>query len=71
MSVESERDRLGVLLNHWVEHNVGHAREFRDWAEKARVSGQGLVSEDIVQAAHQMDKANEYLLAALGKLKEG
>lgn len=68
--MDDEKDRLKILLSHWVEHNSGHAKEFREWAEKARKVGQTTVCEDIMQAARQMDKGNEFLLAALGRLKE-
>ena len=68
--MDDERDKLKILLSHWVQHNSGHAREFREWAERARKLGQSMVGEDIMQAAQQMDKGNEFLLAALGRLKE-
>lgn len=64
------KEKLRVLLNHWVEHNIGHAREFTEWAEKSRQLGQGKVYHDIVQATRRMEEVNEFLLAALEELKE-
>ena len=71
MPKESEREKLKILLNHWIEHNKGHAEEFRQWAEKARKLGQAAVYDDMMQAAQQMNKANEFLLAALDRAREG
>jgi hypothetical protein len=66
----SEEKKLTTILDYWIQHNVGHAREFREWAEKARSLGQTAVCEHILQAAEQMDKANECLRSADEKLKE-
>jgi hypothetical protein len=62
-------DKLGILLAHWIEHNDGHAREFREWGQRARELGRPAISEDIMRAAEQLNKANEFLLTASEKLK--
>jgi len=62
-----ERAKLKVLIDHWVEHNRGHAREFMEWAPKTK---QGEVRRHIEEAARQMEKANDHLMAALERLKE-
>jgi len=61
-------ERLTILLSHWMEHNRGHAREFVEWGEKAKALGWTAVSEQIVRAAEQMEKANELLQRALEEL---
>ena len=71
MPEKDDREKLKVLLSHWMEHNGEHAQEFSEWAEKAGKLGQNAVHDDIMQAARQMDRANEFLLAALDRLKEG
>ena len=68
---EVEKRKLRILLNHWIEHNREHAQEFGEWAEKAKSLGQATVHDDIMQAAQQMNKVNEFLLKALERLKEG
>ena len=65
-----ERQKLEILLNHWVQHNSGHAQEFAEWAEKSKELWQGKVYENMMQATKRMEEANELLLAALAKLKE-
>ena len=71
MNEVDERQKLESLLNHWVKHNSGHAQEFTEWAEKSKELGQGKVYENMMQAARQMEEVNEFLLAALARLKEG
>jgi len=63
--------KLRVLIEHWMEHNSEHAREFSAWASKAGDLGQHEVRSHIEEAAHQMEKANDFLMAALKRLKEG
>lgn len=62
-----DKAKLRVLIDHWVEHNMEHAREFTTWAKKAE---QPEVRQRIEEAARQMDKANDHLLAALERLEE-
>jgi len=64
-----ERVKLRTLLNYWLEHNEEHSQEFREWAEKARVSGETEVCDEILQAAQEIDKANESLSQALRRLE--
>ena len=70
MNQGSEEQKLTTILDYWIQHNIGHSREFREWAEKARSLGRTAVGEYILQAAEQVDKANESLRAADKELKE-
>ncbi|HID10856.1 MAG TPA: hypothetical protein EYP17_06095 [Candidatus Latescibacteria bacterium] len=58
-----DREKIRVLLSHWIEHNAEHAREFLKWAEKASE-----VAEELRRAAQYMEEAGRALEAALGKL---
>jgi hypothetical protein len=64
----AERDKLRVLLPHWIEHNAEHADEFRLWAERARAAGQQDVADEIDTAAEELGWVNEALSAALERL---
>jgi len=64
-----EKTRLRTLLNYWIEHNKEHSQEFREWANKAREFGEAGAGEDMLKAAQEMDKANEILSRALGRLE--
>lgn len=67
---KDEMAKLGILLDHWIEHNREHAQEFTEWADRAKGLGQAAVHDDMTQAVKQINKANEFLLAALKRLKE-
>ncbi len=56
-----DREKLKHLLKHWAEHNDEHVAEFRQWAVKARDLNEEAVSDEIVAAANQLEKANEFL----------
>ncbi|MEN8173422.1 MAG: hypothetical protein ABFS03_11155 [Chloroflexota bacterium] len=58
-----ETDKLRVLIPHWIEHNIEHADEFRDWAERA-----GDAAKDIREAADRIKLANQALFSALERL---
>ena len=58
-----EKDKLRILIPHWIAHNNEHAQEFRDWAVLTE-----LVSEEITAAADTVVLANKSLSSALEKL---
>ncbi len=70
MHQHNDEHKLAVVLRHWMDHNRGHVEEFEKWAGKAKASGQERVSECILEAAQQMDRANEVLEAALNELND-
>ena len=59
----NEKDKLRILIPHWIAHNREHANEFRDWATQAAET-----SADILAAADAIVLANDSLLSALEKL---
>lgn len=64
--METDAERLKILLAHWVEHNEEHAKEFRDWAERAKEKGMApAVYQGIMRGAQRMEEANSSLLKAL------
>jgi hypothetical protein len=63
-----ERAKLSTMLNYWMEHNEEHSQEFREWADKAKEFGEAEVSDEILTAAQEMDRANESLSRALKRL---
>jgi endonuclease III-like uncharacterized protein len=64
----AEREKFKILLNHWIEYNKEHSQEFREWVEKAKGLGKAETCDDILEAAQEMDKANDALLRALRTL---
>jgi hypothetical protein len=63
MKTWNEKDKLRILLPHWIDHNAEHAAEFREWAEKA-----GEAEKYMIEAAEQMNAANQALEAALKQM---
>jgi len=62
----NEREKLRVLVPHWIEHNEEHADEFRKWSHKS-----GELSGEFLAAADSISQANSYLESALAKLGGG
>ncbi len=56
-----ERGKLEVLLNSWVEHNKLDSRKFRKWKEKIKDVESDPIYNSVLQAAQEMEKANERL----------
>ena len=63
-----EKDKLRTLLDYWVKHNREHSEEFREWAEKAKQSGEPDIGSDIMEAVESMGLVDASLLRALGRL---
>jgi hypothetical protein len=68
MSTGTDKDKLRLLLPHWIEHNAEHAVEFRNWAEKARAAGEEDAAGEIDTAAKELGWVNEALSSALDAL---
>ncbi len=61
---------LGVLLDHWANHNEDHAKEYRTWMEKMTEAGKEEVAQAIKEAIELVDQANVHLRDARKKLAE-
>jgi predicted RNA-binding protein len=68
MAEKTEKQKLAILLHHWIEHNTAHTREFQQGAEKAKDSGEHTVGDEILLAAEKLNEANDYLRIASEKL---
>jgi len=63
-----ETGRLQVLLTSWVEDNKKHAEKFNKWVEKAKSMEGNSIYNSALQAAQEMEKANEQLSQVLTEL---
>ncbi len=59
------KDKLRVLLRHWIEHNDGHVEEFEKWRQTAASEGDDTIAAHIAAAIGEMKQANEALEKAL------
>jgi hypothetical protein len=68
-----EKQKLSVVIEHWIEHNESHLGEYRKWAQKADEMGLTSVKREIDEAMlmlSQLDGRLEKALKALGKSPE-
>jgi hypothetical protein len=66
------REKLRILLDHWIEHNSEHEKELRDWADKV-TSSSTEVAQQLQKAAAKMAAVSDELMKAkqaLPKSKE-
>lgn len=61
----NERDKLRVLLVHWVAHNCEHAEEFRQWARRVADLGSEEAASKLDAAVQEMKVVNDRLQSAL------
>ncbi len=63
-----EREKIPLLIRHWIEHNESHGEEYRRWAAIAREKGLERVGGLILEAADRIQSANVKLKQALEDL---
>lgn len=61
-------EKLRVLLQHWIDHNEGHAKEFSTWQNLMQEDGKKDLAAHIEAAIKTMDDVNKELGKALDKL---
>lgn len=66
--VETDEQRIMVLLNYLVSHNRDHSQELRELVEEVKGLTGGNVVQHVLEAAQLMDKSTESLKKALSEL---
>jgi thioredoxin 1 len=64
----NEEGRLRVILTSWTEHNKKHGEKFRNWAHKVKNIESNPIYNGALQAAEELEKANERLSQVLIQL---
>lgn len=66
--MSTERDKIAILIHHWIEHNEGHRTSYLEWRDK-------LQSQDLPDTIAALEKvaaltaqANEALALAVAEL---
>jgi len=62
--VRKEKDRLIILVNHWIRHNREHMAEYLKLAEKLESQGLSEIASSIRDACLLVLQANDSLSAA-------
>jgi len=65
MNEKTIREKLQILLPHWIEHNKNHEAEFRKWAELARTEGSESLAALLDKATTSMAVTDELLKTTL------
>ena len=53
------REKLKILLDHWIEHNDEHIKEYSEWINKLKREGFTFVAKQIEAGALYLLKAND------------
>lgn len=61
----NDLEKLRVLLPHWIEHNVGHSKEFANWSDTLHSGGESEIAELLKQAEGFLQNADLVLKEAL------
>ncbi len=61
-------EKLVKLLDHWIKHNLDHALNYRNWAEKAKANDQLETAALLEEAAEMSLAVNEKFKATLATL---
>jgi hypothetical protein len=64
----SDQEKLRILLSFWMEHNLEHAQDFRQWARRAEAFGSKEAASKLAAAAEEMTALNHNLQRALNLL---
>ena len=61
----TDHEKLRILLSRWVSHNGEHAKEYKQWAERAVNFGSKEAVSKINAAVEEMSTVNNHLIDAL------
>ena len=65
-----ERERLMILLDHWIKHNQKHNTQYLSWVKKMEEKGFNEVAERLKQASNLIIQANDEFYEAMQALKK-
>ena len=63
----NDLEKLRVVLPHWIEHNIGHGREFANWAETLSSAGEEEIASLLKKAEVLLQEADSVLKETLAK----
>ncbi len=56
-----QKEKLSVVIEHWIEHNQSHLGEYKKWAETAGDLGFDSVKAEIEEAMGKISQSNHHL----------
>ncbi len=60
-----QKEKLSVVIEHWIEHNQAHVGEYEKWARTAAELGLDTVKAEIEKAMKKISQSNDHLEKAL------
>ncbi len=60
-----QKEKLSVVIEHWIEHNENHREEYKKWAQTAGDLGLDSVRAEIEEAVEKLSQSNKHLERAL------
>lgn len=60
----NELEKVGLLIDHWQEHNNEHAELYMDWAAKTSSLGRQELSRILIRLALESKRLNRFFQAA-------
>ncbi len=60
-----QKNKLPVIIKHWIEHNESHMDEYKKWAQTAGELGLHSVKAEIEKAMEKISQSNQHLEMAL------
>lgn len=60
-----QKEKLSVVIEHWIEHNESHREEYKKWAQTAGDLGLDSVRAEIEEAVEKLSQSNKHLERAL------
>jgi hypothetical protein len=60
----STKEKLAVLLAHWVDHNDSHKDNYYSWAKKAKQAGLDTIAAHLKQAGDLSEQVTQQLKQA-------
>ena len=67
----NDLDKLRIMLPHWIEHQVEHARELQTWAKRLQQAGQKDGADRLLAAANMLQQAGDHLSSLLDAVTTG
>jgi hypothetical protein len=63
-----DREKLAIIIKHWIGHNESHLDEYRQWAERAGEMGLTGVKARLTEAMEAISQSNSRLKEASKEL---
>ncbi len=63
-------EKMEKLLDHWIRHNADHAKNYREWAQKASSNGLSEAAGYLNEAADMTDRISEQFKGAADTVKK-